>query len=388
MNKKLRPCPVCEGSNREVLHQQRFCEGALGGGYDVVVCKDCGMGFADGIPDQDELDHYYAEQSKYTYDASGGKESEYDLRRFERIVDQVEPYISKDARILDVGCATGGLLSVLKSRGYRNIVGADPSEACAAAARRLYGVTVRTSTVFDLDSWTDEFDLVIMVGVLEHICDVHRAITKLKARIAARSGMIYIAVPDTDGFAECQNAPFQQFSTEHVNFFDSSSVSRAFLAHGMGAARIQRYNVEWRAGIYEPVLSAIFRQTTDLVGAFPSRQEPGCALRRYIEWSRVGDSKLVARLETFRRTRQPVMVWGAGTLARRLYAAGHFDGLHLCGFVDGNPAGRSIGPFRVLDPAALVKFDGIVLVCSQTFREEIFTRIREEMGLPNELVCI
>ena len=48
-----RPCPVCESlADREVLHRQRFIEGPLGDGYDVVVCRNCGTGFADGIPSQ------------------------------------------------------------------------------------------------------------------------------------------------------------------------------------------------------------------------------------------------------------------------------------------------------------------------------------------------
>ena len=70
----VRPCPVCGGVERRVLHRQRFLEGPLGAGYDVVVCRHCGAGFADGIPAQEELDRYYAEQSKYTYNHAGGAE--------------------------------------------------------------------------------------------------------------------------------------------------------------------------------------------------------------------------------------------------------------------------------------------------------------------------
>ena len=39
-----------------------------------------------------------------------------------------EQQISRDARILDCGCGTGGLLSLLRARGYTNTVGFDISE--------------------------------------------------------------------------------------------------------------------------------------------------------------------------------------------------------------------------------------------------------------------
>ena len=34
-------------------------------GYDVVVCEQCGFGFADDIPPQSTFDAYYQDLSKY-----------------------------------------------------------------------------------------------------------------------------------------------------------------------------------------------------------------------------------------------------------------------------------------------------------------------------------
>jgi len=205
----VRPCPVCGGFERRVLHRQRFLEGPLGDGYDVVVCQACGAGFADGIPAQEELDRYYAEQSKYTYHHAGGAESPYDLKRFDAIVEQVTPHLpSRDVRILDVGCATGGLLSVFKQRGFANLLGADPSPACAEAARRLHGVEVRVVTLAQLAGWHERFDLVLMVGVLEHLREVQPAVRAVVDRLNPR-GLFYGAVPDVEGLAVCRNAPYQ-----------------------------------------------------------------------------------------------------------------------------------------------------------------------------------
>src|SRR5882762_5933306 len=92
-----RACPVCSSvGERRVLHRQRFTGGGVvGEGYDVVVCDECGAGFADGIPQQRQLDLHYENQSKYEYNQDDGAESPYDSKRFELIVEQVLPFLGE-----------------------------------------------------------------------------------------------------------------------------------------------------------------------------------------------------------------------------------------------------------------------------------------------------
>jgi len=183
-------------------------DGPLGDGYNVVVCTHCGAGFADGIPSQADMDRYYTEQSKYTYDHADGAESPWDLKRFEATVGQITHYLkSRDARILDVGCATGGLLSVFTKSGFENVMGVDPSPACAEAAERLHGVKVLVSTLSQLSNWRERFDLILMLGVLEHLREVKDAV-RVASRLLTQGGYLYCAVPDVEGLASCSNAHY------------------------------------------------------------------------------------------------------------------------------------------------------------------------------------
>jgi len=116
----------------------------------VVVCEDCGFSFADNIPGQEAFDAYYRDLSKYEYQHRDGRESANDesrLRDAAQTLSEVIP--DKSTRILEIGCSTGRLLGLLKERGYQNVWGLDPSPVCAASARDLYGVTVRTESVSD-----------------------------------------------------------------------------------------------------------------------------------------------------------------------------------------------------------------------------------------------
>ena len=389
-----RPCPVCAGLARRVLHRQRFCDGPLGDGYDVVVCGDCGAGFADGIPAQAGLDAYYAERSKYTYDQSGGAESPYDFQRFERIADQVVPFLpSPAARILDVGCATGGLLATLKARGYGQILGADPSPTCAAAARRLHGVEVRVATLAQLAEWKERFDCILLVGVLEHLREVRPALEILR-RLLAPAGLLYCAQPDVTAFAECVNAPYQQFSVEHVNFFSQSSLNRLMAGCGLAPRQTWRWLVEWREGVTDSVVSAVYGMHPTQIGyAMPSPtfdRETEPALQRYLAQCRDSDAALVSAVEQLVRSQDPILVWGAGTLTRRLLATTSLGRANIAAFVDSNVGlqGTTLAGRAVLAPAQIAGRGEAIVIGSAAFAREILHSIRSQLGLNNRVVLL
>jgi SAM-dependent methyltransferase len=230
-----RPCPACGSTERTVLFTQRFTpvEGATAvTGYDVAVCVRCGCGYADGIPDQRALDQYYREMSKYEYSQRDGAESPHDERRMTIIADLLASRLPRrEARILDVGCASGRLLANLRDRGFENVTGLDPSPVCAATALRMYGIAVHGMTLAELGVTGERFDVVILVGVLEHLNDLDEALHHLRALLRP-GGLVYLEVPDSTAFADWPNAPYQDFSTEHLTFFGPRSLETALGQRG------------------------------------------------------------------------------------------------------------------------------------------------------------
>lgn len=357
-------------------------EGPLGDGYDVVVCKGCGAGFADGIPSQRKMDRYYAEQSKYAYEYADGAESRWDIGRFDAIAEKVTPHIKwSESKILDIGCATGGLLSVFKRRGFKNVIGVDPSPSCVAAAARLHGVEVRTATIARLADWDERFDVILMVGVLEHLRDVKDAV-RIATRLLMPDGVLFCAVPDVDGLAYCRDAPYQQFSFEHVNFFSSRSLKRLMAECGMVEKYVWNWNVEWREGVIEPIASGLFSKDAN-------RSErifddiTGRALERYLEFSKKADQRIIGIIETLRVSQEPILVWGTGTLARRLLATTRFSELNITAFVDSNihNEGKSLANRPILAPTKIRDRKERILICSVTFSKEIAQSIRFKHGI-------
>ena len=89
---------------------------------------------------------------------------------------------------------------------------------------------------------------VLLVGVLEHVREV-RAAVGIAAGLLRPGGVLYGAQPDVEGFAACVNAPYQQFSTEHVNFFSTASLTRLLATAELAPVATWRWLVEWREGV-------------------------------------------------------------------------------------------------------------------------------------------
>lgn len=120
MNTGLRSCPICASSERKVLHSQEFVlpEGhPMSRGYDVVCCINCGFVYADTNTVQEDYDMFYARFSKYedSQASTGAGETPWDIKRLQETAEQIK-YVLADteSRILDIGCANGGLLKSLR----------------------------------------------------------------------------------------------------------------------------------------------------------------------------------------------------------------------------------------------------------------------------------
>ena len=132
----LRKCPSCLGVPAEVLHHQEFdliAGHPLANGYDVVACDACGFVYADTAATQEEYNAFYEKMSKYWDPATGtgGGLHSWDAERLGDTAAIVARYLnSPSARILDIGCAGGGLLASLRELGFSNSIGVDSSPAC------------------------------------------------------------------------------------------------------------------------------------------------------------------------------------------------------------------------------------------------------------------
>lgn len=387
-----RVCPVCGRSSSRPIMRQSF-GGAIGmspmSGYDVVVCDGCGAGFAIDIPSQEQLDAYYRDLSKYEYAHRSGHESEDDERRLAEVAEIVDGLVpDRNVRVLEIGCGNGRLLAHLRQRGFRHLRGIDPSPSCSANARELYGIEVLTSTLAEQRSSERGYGLIIMTQVLEHIRDLRLALQQV-FDLLDEAGLFYADVPDVANFTARADAPYQEFSTEHINYFSRVSLANALGQCGFETVVCESAMRTHRIGSRFPVVHGLFRKTGDRCPLVQDDvTEP--ALQRYVAEGRAMDETLRTRINRQVRVGEPLVIWGTGTHTQRLLACGILEGCSIVAFVDSNPKyqGRELNGRPILAPHQLIGRSEAIMISSFGFQNEILRKIRGDLKLTNKVITL
>lgn len=380
----------------QLLFTQRFArlsEGSLFDGYDVVSCTDCGHCFADDIPAQSKFDEYYRDMSKYEVSTAGDRApvpSQLDVERFDVTVKMVQEALhDRSARILEIGCATGMLLAALKNAGFTAVRGMDPSPDCARAARQYFDVAVDTGVIDDSMPRLGPVDMLVMIGVLEHIRDLGPALDAI-GRTLVDDGLLLIAVPDASRYAQGEDAPFQEFSMEHINYFGPSNLSALLAGRGF-ALHSLRQGMQRAAGATStPVLHAVFQKTRVETAGGPADFSTRDGLEHYVARSTAENSRVATNIDALAASGHPIVVWGAGTHTLRLLATSALKDANVVAIVDSNARyqGKRIGTIPVIEPARMHDIDATILISSRPSQDAICRFITDVLSLPNPIVTL
>ncbi|MEG3640861.1 class I SAM-dependent methyltransferase [Magnetococcus sp. PR-3] len=99
-------------------------------------------------------------------------------------------------RILDVGCAAGGLGEALKARGADYVAGVEYNEDAAAEARsRLDDVQVGDVETLQLPYEAGSFDCIVYADILEHLVNPTKVLQN-HAALLAPDGCIVTSIPN------------------------------------------------------------------------------------------------------------------------------------------------------------------------------------------------
>ncbi len=395
MKNLSRSCPICSETRGDVLHRQEFCvfeDYPLPASYDVVSCVKCGMVYADTPAPQSHYDEFYAACSIYQHPAesSAGSTPAWDLARLEEAANIYEPLIpSPDSRILDVGCANGGLLQALRRRGFRSLAGVDLSPACVENTRH-HGFTAHCGASGRLPFALRRFDVVILTAVLEHIVDVKGAIDSV-VDSCAENGKLIIEVPDAARYADFVHAPLQEFNTEHINHFSRASLLNLMGQFGFSPILEKSWTMKGPSGLDFPCLDVAYQRTAGVVHTGEWAVESGfvASIQRYIDLSTEQMKRLDRQLRDALSSSPQVILWATGQLAMKLLCDTSLKDAGILACVDGNQVnhGRTLRGARVLAPDELRSSGTPILITTLLHEPEIRARIGS-LGLTNPVISL
>jgi|ERR1035437_1344099 ubiquinone/menaquinone biosynthesis C-methylase UbiE len=390
--KEERNCPICNHNEKQLLFQQSFSKISHCGlldGYNVVACKKCGFCFADNIPNQKVFDKYYKDMSKYEKLDSSIKESQYDILKFQKTVEYLKSNTkNKDSYIVEIGCATGLLLSLLKNDGFSNLLGIDPSPACVEIVNKRYSIPSRSGTISDLSTIKPEsVDLIILLGVLEHIKDLDLALNELSI-VLKPEGKVCILIPDASQYFNGKDAPFQEFSVEHINFFGPLSLTNLMIKHKFSKISIEQQVFEDNYNTLTPVILSIFIKDKEGNASIIFDQETVDNLKKYITNCYIEEKSIYFKIEKIYLDYEPIVIWGTGAQTLRLLANSDLSKANIIAFVDSNPKyqGNKLNNISVIRPEELKDNQETILISTRAYQNEIEHQIKETLKLKNKII--
>ena len=238
-----------------------------------------------------------------------------------RLRDLLVPNLETSDSIADIVCAPGALLAEFKRRGFKNVTGFDPSPACCATARRLYDIEVRHSTINGLASVTEKFDVVMMTGVLEHLCDVETSL---------RTHHRYAETRRQAFHCQARRKPLSQVVQRSLSILQHGTREfllrrncfpilwrvMGFQPHSLNAFHVISVRMPWSLSSW--AFFKLWPLHVVAPASLPFDAETGEAFCAYIESSRKLEEHIQAVIAGPAEARVPLVVWGAGTHTLRL----------------------------------------------------------------------
>lgn len=128
----------------------------------------------------------------------------------------------QECKILEIGCGTGYLLSLLKEKGAE-VIGIEPGNQ-AEIGKEKYNLDI-IQDYYPSEKLKDKFDIIILYNVLEHISDIATFLKNIKNQLKDQ-GRIYYAVPDCE--KPIKYGDISMLIHMHYNYFVEQSLKNIF----------------------------------------------------------------------------------------------------------------------------------------------------------------
>lgn len=249
---RLIRCNLCGNTeSRDFLH----CNG-----FRYVKCSVCGLVYQNPQPVFDDLKlRYDVRYFQYELDNESNffnlmKLGLKDIGFFSPPADSFE-----NKRFLDIGCATGMLISHMKNLGWKS----RGVEICRNSAE--YGIKNRDVDIFigplrAANFPAEYFSVVHFSHLIEHVPDPKGFLQEIR-RVLSNSGMAIITTPNVDGFqARLFGRNWRSAIADHITLFSKTTLGAMLRSVGFRIDKI----ITW-GGLAKGSAPAFVKQPLDFL---------------------------------------------------------------------------------------------------------------------------
>lgn len=247
---KSRPCPVCYTSSEQTepfieknIDPKRISGFSFASRktpeymcHKMVRCQVCDLVYANEPPAVEELAQAYHSASYDSTEEATDAAKSYALA--------IKPVLKKMPRCevaLEIGTGTGIFLEHLKSSGFINLLGVEPSSAAIAAAPEARRLWIREGMFEESDFDAASIDLICCFMTMEHVRDP-REISEAALRLL-RPGGAFVTV--THDYRSSVNRLLGKRSPiidiEHLQIFSRQSIRELFVRTGFQNISVESF---------------------------------------------------------------------------------------------------------------------------------------------------
>jgi SAM-dependent methyltransferase len=188
---KISECIACACTEFEVLYKVTDTNQGVPGEWNLMICKQCGLGFIEPFPSQSQIESFYIDQF-YTDDGQrfqGWVEYLRGMLAWIRGID-LNRIAPMKGRLLDFGAGAGHFSKAQEERGWE-VYSVDPysNKANSADLCKLDGDRIK------LEFPNHYFDVITLWYVIEHLRNPAAAIAEFK-RVLKPGGILVLAQQD------------------------------------------------------------------------------------------------------------------------------------------------------------------------------------------------
>lgn len=240
-------CNLCKKNDTKIIYESSIKDDAnnnlgylctdTGHGeyFQLVECKNCGLKYSSPREDTSFLEDAYAKVKDEIYkEELNGR-----IRTFRENLKNIDKYIKK-GKLIDVGCSIGAFLHLAQKCGWI-ANGIEPSEWCVQQCKKIFNIDVLKGTYKELKKFHQEFDVVTMWDVLEHLDDPLEAL--INCRNALKDGgILALSTVDIGSFyARILGKKWPWLMKMHIYYFDRKTIRQYLDKAGLELVELKKY---------------------------------------------------------------------------------------------------------------------------------------------------
>ena len=199
--KDITSCPICD-SNESKVHLKSRNFRVNDHTFDVKECTKCTFRYTSPLPELNEIGEYYDTENyiSHTGTKKGLINTLFHMVRFITLRSKYRllKKVSNGKKHLDIGAGNGVFLDFMKEKGW-DVEGVELDDTSRAAIEKNTGLNIATTVNDNVE--TEEYDVITMWHVLEHVYELKKDIKTIKQKLK-KDGSLVVAVPNCGSYDE------------------------------------------------------------------------------------------------------------------------------------------------------------------------------------------